>query len=286
MPVVALQDDRDEAGLWHDLPTQLPEAGSYWMFSSVGQIGLASRSQTAGNGGNMLPAISADLPAYLLPPKSGGDGERPTAESSFGPAVRVQISANGSHAAEGQAPGTGLYGPDGQFVEAASQRESQQGSGGGTSNGGQPVLSSPAGSDASQTPRELDLADFDSIIPPAVREELRALADRASRDLQSNDMQPQEYKQLAELMIRVGRYHEAVQAWNRADEQTYAAEGEDPEAEGGQLQSAGLDRVDLRSVREEEAVAEEDRLVDSAAMERVSLEQEEAQESSLQELTA
>jgi len=228
----------------------------------------------------MLPAISADLPAYLLPQKAGGEGERPTTESSFGPAVRVRISANGSRAVEGQSPGTGLYGPDGQFVEAAARRESQ-GSGGGTSNGGQPVLSSPAGGDASQTPRELDLADFDSIIPPAVREELRALADRASRDLQSNEMQPQEYKQLAELMIRVGRYHEAVQAWNRADEQTYAAEGE-----GGRLHRAGLDRVDLRSVREEEEVAEEDRLVDSAALERVSLEQEEAQESSLQELTA
>lgn len=70
----------------------------------------------------MLPAISANLPAYLVPPNPNGPTSETQESSRFGPAATVELSASGSAVAENAAPGAGLYGPNGQFVEAGARR--------------------------------------------------------------------------------------------------------------------------------------------------------------------
>ncbi|HVP12091.1 MAG TPA: hypothetical protein VMV94_13000 [Phycisphaerae bacterium] len=193
----------------------------------------------------MLPAISSDLPAYLLPPKAGDD-DRHTSSDDFGPAVRVDISAEGAIDAQSAQPGTGLYGPDGQFVDSAARRDLQNGT---PSEEPQPQPAaeqeSPEanGSDAPSQPqadvptvlnnatqntqhdRDLALANYDSIIPPAAREELAHLADRVQRKSSEQALSPSEYKKLAELLMRVGRHSDAMWARSEAEK---LQQGEQP----------------------------------------------------------
>ena len=71
----------------------------------------------------MLPAISADLPVYLVPPKARPEDRTQGADSGFGPDTRVDVRKRGGEAApEHNDTSIGLYGPDGQFVEAAARR--------------------------------------------------------------------------------------------------------------------------------------------------------------------
>ncbi len=194
----------------------------------------------------MLPAISADLPAYLIPPKTGGDGRNTgTDESDFGPAARVDVSK--AAAAQSQNPNQGLYGPDGQFVETAARRETEdrpdakefaQRARHAESAGAEPKAGSPMGPEAEPTRhRDLVLSDFDAIIPPAASEELRALADHVSRRADEQQRGPREYKQVVDLMTRVGRHHDAADAMAKAralEEAGRAApsdEGSSPAAE-------------------------------------------------------
>jgi hypothetical protein len=195
----------------------------------------------------MLPAISADLPAYLLPPSRGGDGRRTeTDESQFGPAARVDVSSAEAVAVQSQQPATGLYGPDGQFVETAGRRETQD----------RPADDQAARADvASQVrsadpepnqvvsekvapepdrevraeiateradhaerSRDLRLAEFNTIIPPAMREELDSLANRVGDSSQDSNRRREDYQKIADLMTRIGRHDEAMRALAKADE--------------------------------------------------------------------
>ncbi len=153
----------------------------------------------------MLPAISADLPAYLLPPKSGS-GDRPTGDQEgHEPSVRLDLSENDAQETQSRNPGVGLYGPDGRFVESVSpEAAANQLFGGGTPK------EKPA--------RDLDLAQFDSVIPPAAKEELRALADRISRKAEASSFDPSDLEQIAQLMQAVGRFDRAHWALTRAKE--------------------------------------------------------------------
>jgi hypothetical protein len=174
----------------------------------------------------MLPAISADLPAYLIPPKTGGEGRQTgTDKSDFGPAARVDVSK--AAAAQSQDPNQGLYGPDGQFVETAARRETED---------------RPAAKDPAQGTRHRDLvlSDVDAIIPPAASEELRALADHVSRKAEEYDRGPREHKRVADLMTRVGRHHDAVEAMARARELEEAGRAE-PSDEASSAASSRLE---------------------------------------------
>ncbi len=172
----------------------------------------------------MLPAISADLPAYLLPPSRGGDGRRTeTDESQFGPATRVEVSSAEAIAVQSHQPATGLYGPDGQFVETAGRRETQdrpaddQAVQADVESQVRAELSSERADDAERS-RDLNLADFDAIIPPAMREELDDLANRVADDSQDDDLRRADYQKIADLMTRIGRHDEAMRALAKADE--------------------------------------------------------------------
>ncbi len=66
--------------------------------------------------------------------------------------------------------------------------------------------------------RELSLSDFESVIPPAARGELKDLADSVGQLTESDRLGPRELKQIAELMSRVGRHDYAKRALDRAAE--------------------------------------------------------------------
>lgn len=212
----------------------------------------------------MLPAISADLPAYLVPPKATGDGApTSTDDSRFGPSTQVELSSERAIDAQSRAPGTGIYGPDGRFVEAAARKDLQE-----DASQMPSMVAEAAGEDTttventttppdSSAPRELRpdtaaerrqgsarlsaeeqtvarerdlaLADFDSIIPPAARAELNALADRVSRAAEGGDLGSRELKQIAHLMTAVGRYDEAYRATSMAEEIEKAGQDKDLE---------------------------------------------------------
>lgn len=212
----------------------------------------------------MLPAISSDLPAYLLPQKVG-EGGRQTHESAFGPAFRVDLSTDRAVTEASASPGNGLYGPNGQFVEASvdvrSARQAparSEPAAPAVAEQAEPVVAvaeevepavvdaeevEPAGEnvagthpvtveDVSLSPdqprmlatggsedeRELSLSDFESVVPPAARTELRELADNVGRLTDSDRLGPRELKQIADLMSRVGRHDYAKRALDRAAE--------------------------------------------------------------------
>lgn len=176
--------------------------------------------------GTMLPAISADLPAYLTPPSNKDAGRQTTTEAGFGPSARVDLSTAKAAAAQADQPGNRLYGADGQFVEGAARRgdaapetPAQAGTPAPATSSattrateaGRGPLSSPdvpglAGS------RDLSIESFTSAVPPAATEELRSLADRAERKVAEQDLSSRDYRLVAELMDRVGRHHEAKRA--------------------------------------------------------------------------
>jgi len=227
-------------------------------------------------GGKMLPAISADLPAYLLPPTSGRDDRQTTTgESEFGPAVRVNVSSAEAIAAQSRRPGEGLYGPDGRFIEGAARRELENNAAQGKcahtdarseqtttsphAEGVLPSSDSPApmegpkagvlaaGNETATNRRHIDLASLDAVIPPAARAELNDLADRVSRKSDIQNLGPDEYRQLADLMSRVGRYDKSMEAQAKADELE------------GVKQSESLDESPrVLDVEEQEAGAAED----------------------------
>jgi len=160
----------------------------------------------------MLPAISADLPAYVAGPQRPPDSRRTsTGESAFGPPVQVALSTDEAVDAQSQSPGLGLYGPDGRFIESSARRE----------------LLSNGDADGE---RELGLAEFDAIIPPAAREELRALADRVGQAVVGHQSEPRQLRQIARLMDKVGRYDEAKRALAEAEDLEGAVR-EDSESE-------------------------------------------------------
>jgi hypothetical protein len=125
--------------------------------------------------------------------------------------VKLDLSTDQAVDAQTKAPGNGLYGPDGRFVESSARRELN------------------AHCEAERR-RDLVLAGFDSIIPPAAREELLALADRVQQAAVGRRTDPRQLRQIARLMDMVGRYDEANRALVEAEELEHAAEDE-PSAE-------------------------------------------------------
>jgi len=171
----------------------------------------------------MLPAISADLPAYLLPPRSGS-GDRPTGEQEgLEPSVRLDLSDSEAQEAQSRNPGVGLYGPDGHFVESTSPTASAD-------------LPFGGGTPPEKPARDLDLAQFDSVIPPAAEEELRALADRVSRKAEASSFDPRDLEQIAQLMQAVGRFDRAHWAMRRAKE---LERGDEPTTAAASATDAG-----------------------------------------------
>ncbi len=185
----------------------------------------------------MLPAISSDLPAYLQPPKTGEENRR-TSSDGFGPDAKVELSVDKAVASQSSDPGTGVYGPDGKFVESAARRSThdqprgdssadpakadqsaktkaaQRDSGRASADGqlgSAPQMLSPNRSTPTHD-RDLALSNFDSIIPPAAHEELRALADRAERAASRRKLDSDDYKKMADLMTRLGRHPDATRA--------------------------------------------------------------------------
>jgi hypothetical protein len=62
------------------------------------------------------------------------------------------------------------------------------------------------------------LAQLDAVVPPAKREELQELARHVERRSGPRALDAIEYKQIATLMERVGRYDQAMRALDRAEE--------------------------------------------------------------------
>lgn len=183
----------------------------------------------------MLPAITANLPAYLSPPRTASE-ESSQGATDFGPAVKVDLEKTRSDGARG-ANRSGLYGPDGQFVESNARRElgqrprfqSPQRAASALNN--QVESTRPA---SQETPpaalqvksseqvavarRDLSLEEVNAAVPPAAREELRELADRVDRRSRNNQLQVDEYRRIADLMERIGRYEDAQAARKKAQE--------------------------------------------------------------------
>ena len=190
----------------------------------------------------MLPAISADLPALLVPPSNKDAGQPLKTSDAFGPSARVELSPQQAVQAQSNNPSSGLYGADGQFVESAGRREitqtgrddtppaasrqtdkatdsrAEQTARAARGNGDVKQTLLKAATDVRSQPRDLSLAEFDAAVPPAAREELRALADRVERRATTQSFEPRDYKRLSELLDRVGRFGDAKQALDRAEE--------------------------------------------------------------------
>ena len=186
----------------------------------------------------MLPSVSAELPAYLVPPTGRGGGTGPPVEAGAEPTVdRVELSVDRAVDAQSRSPNSGLYGPDGRFVDA-SPRASEEGARRNASDSG-----------AREDARNLTLDEIDAVVPPAAREELRALADRVEKKPPAKPLTSEEYRRISDLMERVGRHSEATAARARAEELE---------------QSMKPSRVEERMRAEAEAV-ERDRNADEAA---------------------
>lgn len=256
----------------------------------------------------MLPAVSADLPAALIPPSGRAVGQTPVDEGGFGPATRVAFSTERAIQGQSNEPGNGVYGPNGRFVENASRRDAGRArrdepapAAGPSDRPGEPAASagakavsnaaaaapradadesagaarkpdvepSSADRDESETAtasrtsapvevrtpdqpaardirrgtltadkqgrdteppvlrvegeeperlRDLALAEFDAVVPPAAREELAALADRVNQRADSRTLDSDDYRLISDLMARLGRFAEANDAIERARE--------------------------------------------------------------------
>ncbi|MCG8406146.1 MAG: hypothetical protein MI923_13195 [Phycisphaerales bacterium] len=164
----------------------------------------------------MLPAISADLPAYLTPTSRKESGQLTTADADSTPAARVELSADRALQANSSQPGKGLYGPDGRFVETANRRAESEPRQREREEADQ-VSPRAQDSDVVDT-RKLTLAEFDAVVPPAAKEELKALADRVGQQGTTATLTARDYKQVADLMDRLGRYDKANEALEKARE--------------------------------------------------------------------
>ena len=167
----------------------------------------------------MLPAISADLPAYLNPPSRKASGQPTTNDAGAAPAARVELSADRTLQANSNQPGVGIYGPDGRFVETAGRREQSpsQSDQRQENEEASPAPLKAEDADPSDT-RKLTLAGIDAVVPPAAREELKALADRVNSPGPGKTLTARDYKLVADLMDRLGRYDEANRALDKARE--------------------------------------------------------------------
>ncbi len=180
----------------------------------------------------MLPAISADLPALLVPPSNKDAGQPLKTSDAFGPSARVELSPQQAVQAQSNNPSSGLYGADGQFVESAGRREitqtgrhdtppadsrAEQTARAARGNGDVKQALLKAATEVRSQSRDLSLAEFDAAVPPAAREELRALADRVNRKATTQTLEPRDYKRLSELLDRVGRFGDAKEALQRAE---------------------------------------------------------------------
>jgi len=190
----------------------------------------------------MLPAISADLPALQLPPSNKDAGQPLKTTGGFGPSAQVELSSQQALQAQSNNPSLGLYGADGRFVESAARRELTQTNRDDTPPRadlltGETTSDRPAQTDrpprqeedlkqellkaateVRSRSRDLSLAEFDAAVPPAAREELRALADRIDRRAYTQPLEPRDYRRISELLDRVGRYSDSQEALKRAED--------------------------------------------------------------------
>ncbi len=198
----------------------------------------AARTMTLGMvGRKMLSAITADLPGYLVPPRGRPDDGPPAAESRFGPAARLDVTTI-SGASDSKNSDSGVYGPNGQFVERGARRDL----GADVSSGRPPHagdgafgpvnLTAPApeegttgdrphplNTDAANRAdlRDLSLTEFDVAVPPAARAELLDLASRINRRNGDGSLSADDYVRIADLMERIGHFDQAQRARDRAD---------------------------------------------------------------------
>ncbi len=210
----------------------------------------------------MLSAITADLPGYLIPPRGRPDEGSSTAESRFGPAARLDVTTI-SGASDSKNSDSGVYGPNGQFVERGARRDlgSDVSSGrppqAGNGAFGPADLTAPAPekSTAGDRPhplntdaddpadrRDLTLTEFDVAVPPAAREELLDLASRISRRNGDGSLSADDYVRIADLMDRVGHFDQAQQARDRADSLRDGSES--PSLNTGAPESDGSSNAD------------------------------------------
>ncbi len=185
----------------------------------------------------MLSAITADLPGYLIPPRGRPDEGPSTAESRFGPAARLDVTTI-SGASDSKNSDSGVYGPNGQFVERGARRDLGSDvssdrpphAGNGAFGPGDLTASPPEKTATGDRPhplntdaanradlRDLSLTEFDVAVPPAAREELLDLASRISRRNGDGSLSADDYVRIADLMERVGHFDQAQQARDRAD---------------------------------------------------------------------
>lgn len=180
----------------------------------------------------MLQAITANLPVYQTPPRTS-EHEQPSGTTDFGPAAEFDLESVRSRGSS-TTNGSGLYGPDGQFVESNARRELQNQSRSSgfeqSTNPDEDTVQEVASEDTARgqriaalkresgQERNLSLAEADAAVPPAAREELRELVDRVYRRSQSGNLDVKEYRRLAQLMERIGRYEDAQVAETKAQE--------------------------------------------------------------------
>jgi hypothetical protein len=195
----------------------------------------------------MLSAITANLPVYHVPPRPTGEEPRSRESADFGPAAEVDVEALRAAGSE-QSRRTGVYGPDGQFVEAGAQGESRsrprRSPADETSTSEKAAEQRVRSEDTeptarqrrleafkaeSESQRDLTLAEVDAAVPPAARAELRELADRLSRRSGNGGLEADDLRQLAKLMERVGRYEDARVAEAKAGELESGREQETPQ---------------------------------------------------------
>ncbi|MEK6643400.1 MAG: hypothetical protein AABZ08_05780 [Planctomycetota bacterium] len=168
----------------------------------------------------MLPAVTAELPAYLIPPRAQATGRTSGTSPDFGPAATVELSAESVRAAQSRKPGQGLYGPNGHFVEPSSARQDDARVRTQPTRDAKPDKSTARAEhlkeEAEEKTRQLSLAQVDAAVPPAQRKELRDLAKRIQRKSSDESLEAKDYKQIASLMQRVGDFKEATRALEKA----------------------------------------------------------------------
>ncbi len=178
----------------------------------------------------MLPAVSAELPAYLVPPAVNASPRTANTAQGYGPAAVAEISADAVRAAQSRRPGVGLYGPNGRFIESTAGRHAgarttrqptPQAADGDRSGGGAPTedLANAAVASTESSiarKRDLSLAQVNAVVPPAHQDELRELADHVRRTTDVRRLEARDYERIADLMERVGDYDQAKQALDEA----------------------------------------------------------------------
>ncbi len=198
----------------------------------------------------MIPAISADIPVYIVAPKARSDDQTERLEPGFGPDTRVEIRRRGGQAATQGGAEAGVYGPDGQFVEAASRRTVRQEAP--EPRQTTPPRDAPSRSERNQEtppatettrpPRELVLNEFDVAVPPADLDELRNLANRVERLARTRTSK--EYERIGKLMDRIGRHDAAQRARIAAQQDQQVEQAEQADEAVASLQESDRNEAD------------------------------------------